>query len=145
VLEAFTVYKMSPLAGRPDGWVSARAEYAVDPDDPGAGEAMDPRDGYLLDEGWMVPLPGWQWDVPDGLLGLTSAACRGAPARSRPSRIYARRRSASPTDGSSCQRTSIASSSKPPPSWEPRMARHRDASSHDRGRLMKDTMRSGLG
>jgi alpha/beta hydrolase family protein len=38
----------------------------------GTGEAMDPGDGYLLDEGWMVALPGWQWDVPDGFLGLTS-------------------------------------------------------------------------
>jgi hypothetical protein len=132
VLEAFTVCKTSPIAGRPYEWVLARAEYAVDPDDPGTariadlglvprgadgkvrfagdvvllrpthggngrallvvpnrglaslpfsglamqfagtGEAMDPGDGYLLDEGWMVALPGWQWDVPDGFLGLTS-------------------------------------------------------------------------
>jgi hypothetical protein len=131
VLEAFTVRKTSPIAGRPYEWVSARAEYAVDPGDPGTariadlglvprdadgkvrfagdvvllrpagggngrallvvpnrgmagipfsgiaiqfagtGEAMDHGDGYLLDEGWTVALPGWQWNVPDGFLGLT--------------------------------------------------------------------------
>ena len=132
VLEAFTVRKTSPIAGRPYQWVSGRAEYAVDPDDPGTaqiadlglvprdadgkvrfagdvvllrpagggngrallvvpnrglanvpfsgipmqfagtGEAMDTAEGYLLDEGWTVALPGWQWNVPDGLLGLTA-------------------------------------------------------------------------
>ena len=131
MLEAFTVRKTSPIAGRPYEWVSARAEYAVDPDDPGTariadlglvprdadgkvrfagdvvllrsagggngrallvvpnrgmasipfsgiaiqfagtGEAMDHGDGYLLNEGWTVALPGWQWNVPDGFLGLT--------------------------------------------------------------------------
>jgi hypothetical protein len=48
VLEAFTVCKMSPIADRPYEWVSARAEYAVDPDDPGTARIADlgvvPRD-----------------------------------------------------------------------------------------------------
>jgi hypothetical protein len=30
----------------------------------------DPADAYLMDEGWTVAFPGWQWDVPDGFLGL---------------------------------------------------------------------------
>ena len=48
VLEAFTVRKTSPIAGRPYQWVSARAQYAVDPDDPGTAQIADlglvPRD-----------------------------------------------------------------------------------------------------
>jgi hypothetical protein len=131
VLETFTVRKTSPIAGRHYEWVSARAEYAVDPDDPGTariadlglaardadgkvrfagdvvllrptgdgngrallvvpnrgmanlpfsgiamqfagtGKAMDIGGGYLLDEGWTIALPGWQWNVPDGFIGLT--------------------------------------------------------------------------
>jgi hypothetical protein len=131
VLETFTVTKTSPVAGRPYEWVSARAQYAVDPEDRGTarvadlglvprdpdgkvrfsgdvvllrptdggngrallavpnrgmamlpfcgsamrfvgtGEAADLGNGYLLNEGWTVALAGWQWDVPDGFIGLT--------------------------------------------------------------------------
>ena len=131
MLETFTVTKTSPVAGRPYEWVSARAQYAVDPEDRGTariadldlvprdadgkvrfsgdvallrptdggngrallavpnrgmamlpfcgsamrfvgtGEAADLGSGYLLDEGWTVALTGWQWDVPEGFIGLT--------------------------------------------------------------------------
>ena len=131
MLESLTVRKTVDIPDRDYEWVSAGADYAVDPDDPGtariadlglaarnedgkvgfsgdvvllrptrggngrallcvpnrgmamlpfsaapfvpAGTAtpMDVGDGYLLDEGWTVALPGWQWDVPDGLVGLT--------------------------------------------------------------------------
>lgn len=27
-------------------------------------------DGYLLDQGWTIAIPGWQWDVPAGFVGL---------------------------------------------------------------------------
>jgi hypothetical protein len=131
VLETFTVTKTSPVAGRPYEWVSAHAQYAVDPEDRGtarvadlglvprdpdgkvrfsgdvvllrptdggnrrallavpnrgmamlpfcgsamrfvgSGEAADLGSGYLLNEGWTVALAGWQWDVPEGFIGLT--------------------------------------------------------------------------
>lgn len=139
VLETFTVLQSSPIAGRPYEWVSARAEYAVDPDDPGTAriadvgriprdadgrvrfsgdvvmlrptgggngrsllavpnrglaalpfrsgamrlggtrEPMDAGDSCLLDEGWTVALPGWQWDVPDGFLRLAPPIAEAAP------------------------------------------------------------------
>ena len=131
MLETFTVTKTSPVAARPYEWVSARAQYAVDPEDRGtarvadlglvprdpdgkvrfsgdvvllrptdggnrrallavpnrgmamlpfcgsamrfvgSGEAADLGSGYLLNEGWTVALAGWQWDVPEGFIGLT--------------------------------------------------------------------------
>jgi hypothetical protein len=37
----------------------------------GTGEPTHPGDGYLLDQGWTVAIPGWQWDVPEGFVGLT--------------------------------------------------------------------------
>jgi hypothetical protein len=45
----------------------------------GTGTAMDPGDGYLLEEGWTVALAGWQWNVPDGFLGLTPPVVRVEP------------------------------------------------------------------
>ena len=48
MLETFTVTKTSPVAGRPYEWVSARAQYAVDPEDHGTARVADlglvPRD-----------------------------------------------------------------------------------------------------
>ncbi len=35
-----------------------------------AKSRLDPGDGYLLDHGWTLALPGWQWDVPANGLGL---------------------------------------------------------------------------
>jgi Alpha/beta hydrolase domain len=37
-----------------------------------AGKSALPSvgDGYLLDQGWTIALPGWQWDVPDAFVGL---------------------------------------------------------------------------
>jgi Alpha/beta hydrolase domain len=39
----------------------------------GLGPATAPAavgDGYLLDHGWTIAVPGWQWDVPNGFVGL---------------------------------------------------------------------------
>lgn len=132
MLESFTPLRSRPLAGGSYEWVAGRADYAVDPADPGTariaditlaprgsdglvrfsgdvvvvrpaggrggsrralvevpnrgraalpfcnspvqlagtGAPMSTGDGYLLEEGWTIVLPGWQWDVPDGFLSL---------------------------------------------------------------------------
>ena len=39
-----------------------------------------PGDGFLLDRGWTIALPGWQWDVP--------RRTRASPDSTRPSPMY---------------------------------------------------------
>lgn len=36
-------------------------------------------DPHLLDQGWTIAWPGWQWDVPKHLVGLTPPECRVGP------------------------------------------------------------------
>lgn len=36
----------------------------------GLAAAPPPGSGYLLDHGWTIAFPGWQWDVPQGFIGL---------------------------------------------------------------------------
>jgi hypothetical protein len=37
----------------------------------GTAAPLSAGDGYLLDQGWTIAFPGWQWDVPTGLVGLS--------------------------------------------------------------------------
>ena len=47
----------------------------------GVRTAPSPGDGFLLDRGWTIALPGWQWDVPrdTGFVGLDAPVAEVEP------------------------------------------------------------------
>jgi hypothetical protein len=48
----------------------------------GVRTAPSPGDGYLLDHGWTIAIPGWQWDVPRdiGLAGFDAPVASVEPS-----------------------------------------------------------------
>jgi hypothetical protein len=47
----------------------------------GVGNPPSPGDGFLLERGWTIALPGWQWDVPrdQGFVGLDAPVADVGP------------------------------------------------------------------
>ena len=47
----------------------------------GVGTLPSPGDGFLLERGWTIALPGWQWDVPrdQGFAGLDAPVADAGP------------------------------------------------------------------
>ncbi|PYI66575.1 hypothetical protein CVV68_13475 [Arthrobacter livingstonensis] len=57
--------------------------FSVDAIPGGAGTPPSAGDAYLLARGWTVALPGWQWDVPAGLIGIDAPVLDVAPGQLR--------------------------------------------------------------
>jgi hypothetical protein len=45
----------------------------------GTAAQMSAGDGYLLNQGWTIAFPGWQWDVPTGLVGFSAPVLEVEP------------------------------------------------------------------
>lgn len=51
---------------------SAQLPFSVGAEPGGIAAPPSVGDGFLLEQGWTVALPGWQWDVPAGLIGIAT-------------------------------------------------------------------------
>jgi Alpha/beta hydrolase domain len=45
----------------------------------GTAAPLSAGDGYLLSQGWTIAFPGWQWDVPAGLVGFSAPVLEVEP------------------------------------------------------------------
>jgi hypothetical protein len=45
----------------------------------GTTAPMSAGDGYLLEQGWTIAFPGWQWDVPTGFVGFSAPVLKVEP------------------------------------------------------------------